>query len=687
MPVCIEEINVQNLGPITQFSLQPGRFNLIYGHNEKGKTYLVEFVIRSLFRNARLWQLRGQKGRGKVTVTGLKNGESFEFNPASPKKLEDFWDENNVGLPPDFARLLVVKGAEVEIANVAGGADKTILKRFLSSKEILDKIDKNISRTLQESQIEQNTITGPHRGEINTRTELQEQLQKINQLFDQIDKGYSAGPCKALADKLESLQEELDQQMKAKKFLAYQIDQEIRQLKEKKNRIAADKLQEVKSGLTLYKQKFVEYKKKKDDQSQAELKSQHYEWLKSAHEVYQSALSPEVKSPKPVWLLLAIFMVVLAGILAFLQQPIFAAIALAGVVLFGVLYIKKYHNLAKQAAEIKEIENLKKEFKFHFQRELTGLPMVMECLEDMEEDYNTSRLLKKQLTEDYNTLTSLKLKLSEQIKDLTGESKEPKTWIEVLRNLEDRLQSLENQIRAKELYLVELGVDPSDYQSEPAEVEFSKEKLDELEDKHKSTQNQLHEETQKLTNLKQLVCQQTGDDITIGWEVVINNLRKRREKVLMSYKQITAEIIGKIAVHEVIKDLRKAEDDKIISGLKSKRVQEPLFEVTNRYNSLELEGERLVVSDPFNNFYLSDLSTGAQEQVLLALRIGFSTRIVSQDSLFLILDDAFQYSDWQRRKLLVDKVADLAQKGWQIIYFTMDDNIRKLFDEKRKIFQ
>ena len=52
---------------------------------------------------------------------------------------------------------------------------------------------------------------------------------------------------------------------------------------------------------------------------------------------------------------------------------------------------------------------------------------------------------------------------------------------------------------------------------------------------------------------------------------------------------------------------------------------------------------------------------------MLALRIGFTSRLLNQDRLFLILDDAFQHSDWDRRKILVDKLAGIAENGWQII--------------------
>jgi len=52
--------------------------------------------------------------------------------------------------------------------------------------------------------------------------------------------------------------------------------------------------------------------------------------------------------------------------------------------------------------------------------------------------------------------------------------------------------------------------------------------------------------------------------------------------------------------------------------------------------------------------------------------------------MFLILDDAFQHSDWQRREWLVDEMAELANLGWQIIYFSMDDHIKGLFEKRIK---
>ncbi|OGO16867.1 MAG: hypothetical protein A2Z14_07840 [Chloroflexi bacterium RBG_16_48_8] len=61
------------------------------------------------------------------------------------------------------------------------------------------------------------------------------------------------------------------------------------------------------------------------------------------------------------------------------------------------------------------------------------------------------------------------------------------------------------------------------------------------------------------------------------------------------------------------------------------------------------------------------------------MRLGCAAKILGRKSLFLLLDDAFQYADWDRRGWLLDKMVDLAKAGWQILYLTMDDHLRDLF--------
>ena len=78
--------------------------------------------------------------------------------------------------------------------------------------------------------------------------------------------------------------------------------------------------------------------------------------------------------------------------------------------------------------------------------------------------------------------------------------------------------------------------------------------------------------------------------------------------------------------------------------------------------------------------HIDILSTGAKEQVMIALRMVFAPRFLGDNPAFLILDDAFQHADWERRETLVEHTLRLVKdRGWQVFYFTMDDHIRKLF--------
>lgn len=687
MSLSIQEINVQNVGPLRQLALRLGKFNLIYGRNERGKTYLVEFVIRSLFRNAKEWGLRSDKGDGKVVVSGLVDGYPMEFSPAGEKKLEDFWEESTVGLPPDFSRLLVVKGAEVELSKKAeGGADKAILKLILSSREILNKIEKKIPASFQKYEIKDGEILGSNIGDRKKYLELRSQLQKIDELFNEIDKGYSGGRRKALMDDIEAVQKQLDEQVQAKQFLAYQTNVELQRLREERRRLPTAKIQEVRAELSLLKQKTVEFRNKREARREHETRSQHYEWLKAAHQIYQEMLSPEVVSVSPFLLVLSLGLIVLAAVFAILKLTAPTIAALVGVLVSGWFYFQKHRQAASRFRETKEVENIRKEFKDKFGRELSGLPVMLELLQNLEEDYNHARLLKKQLAEELNFLKAAERRLDEQITVLAGEKKDAKTWEEVLRLLDNHGQKLEAQIHEKDKLLARLAVDESDYRTERPLVEYSKQRFDALEDKRRKLQAELDAETRRLESLKQRICDLIREDIVTPWEGLIEKLRHKRVEIAEEYKQKTAEIIGKMAVRDVINDLRKTEDSKILAGLKSPEVETPLLHVTGRYQRLGLEGDQLLVSDAFNTFALSELSTGAQEQVLLALRIGFSTKLMNRDGLFLILDDAFQYSDWERRRRLVSQAAVLARHGWQIIYFTMDDNIRALFDEMGKQF-
>jgi len=682
----IKKISVQNLGPITRFSAELGIFNLIYGHNEKGKTYLVEFIIRSIFRNVRPWSLRAAFGSGKISLSGLRE-EIVDFSPSSSFKLEDFWQENFPGLPPDISRLLVVKGAETEITTRAeGGVNKAVLRHYLSAREILDEIGAKISRTIQSSKIENKVIIGPKTGELKLRNQLLEERNKINNLFEQIDRVYSGALRKSLRNEKKKLEKKLNLFEKAKQYMAFQLYNEIEALEKENNRIDIKRLEETKNSVALYFDKLENYNKKIKEQKETEKKGEHFEWLKSCKELYLNFSGKVLQKPGPVFLLIFLILFLLTLIFILIGIPLAAVFTLAGAVLFGLIDRWKLQKQIDAKFENTEWDRLKAEFKNRFDRELTGLSLIDELLPKIEEDYNKARILKKQLEEDSLDLRILEREILKSIFELSGEKSGPEDWDRVLRQIEKEFRDREGLIEERKIRLAELNVDPSDYNSEKPEITYSRHLHEEVKERLNKLEKRIVEEENNLNSLKQLICQETGDDISIDWEILIQNLREKREKILNEYKQKTAEIIGKIALHSVLASLQKDEDTKIADGLKSMEVLEPLHQITRRYETFKLEGDNLVVLDSVSSFSLPELSTGAQEQILLALRIGFARKILKHDQLFLILDDAFQYSDWKRRAWLMDVMVDLARTGWQIIYFTMDDHIKALFESRGKVF-
>ncbi|HEY8517374.1 MAG TPA: AAA family ATPase [Candidatus Binatia bacterium] len=96
-----------------------------------------------------------------------------------------------------------------------------------------------------------------------------------------------------------------------------------------------------------------------------------------------------------------------------------------------------------------------------------------------------------------------------------------------------------------------------------------------------------------------------------------------------------------------------------------------------RYRSvvLDSEGRLAVERKDGTRFGSESLSRGARDQLSLAVRLALVRRLLGEPG-FLVLDDAFLSSDATRREALATALAELAQEGWQIIYFTFDALLR-----------
>lgn len=684
MSIRIEAINVEKLGPISELNLRLGQFNLIYGRNELGKTYLVEFILKSLFRNLGNWRLRDFSANGCVLVSGIED-QPVSFSLSSRRKLEDYWETADQGLPINIARLLVVKGGELSmVENTPGGVDKAVLKEYLSSEYVLDKIQNKIPATIQRSEIYNTIIEGSNRGDNKRRNSLIKDLRKTNNLFDRIDELYSGGPMESLNRENQNLKRDVDNQLKAKRHLAYTLEQEKNKLQEKRAKVPERELEELRQKFYTYQQKTFEFKRKERRFKEAQQNSAHYNWLKYAIEAYEKRSQQGGIRPKPLYLILGLLSLVAAIVSAYLNALWVTALTTIFLIVFGWLYTTQYRGLITRAVDIDTVDKISSDFKRRFGRKLTNIALMRELMLQIETDYFVSKSLKDELEEYTAELDTLEININQQLNRLGCKNVEKENWESSINGLANKVEYLEGQIRQNERDLASLNIDEADYLVDCINIEYDELKLTDLKNQRDAIQQKFQELTHDLDNLKQAICSETNNDITNDWEDLIQDLKIRYEEVISEYKEITSKILAQILVNQEINKIREKEDEKIRDGLHSKFVSDPLFGITKRYQRVELEGDKIFIGDPYSDFPLSELSTAAQEQVLLALRIGLASKIIKQERMFLILDDAFQHSDWERREWLLDNVVGLAQNGWQIIYFTMDDHIKDLFLDKGK---
>lgn len=702
MSIQIEKITVENLGPLNERTFDLGRCNLIYGSNETGKTFLVEFILQSLFRHSAEWSLRELTGRGKVVLSGLGE-EKTDFTLETSQKIEDYWEEQDSGLPLNMARLLVVKGGELALASDSpGGVNRDVLKRVLSQEELIDRILNNILKTTQEATIENWEITGAKMGEIKQRIGLIDRKRQLSNLFDNVESQYSQGLIRELEIKKEKVQLALNQQRQAKRHHAYQLHEKIEKLKSDRRKMPDDLLGSLQNVLRDHKRVSSELTKLEKELKEKGKSAQHYSWLEQAIQTWRNQGLGKVQKTSVAILivgglsLLAGFGIGLFGLVAvalsiFSLSPgglFFLSILslfffVLGLGLIG-FYLQRLLRWTKSATETEERQSIQQGYKERFGESLSSLTDLKTRLEILRKDNFAVSDLRNRIEEIQREKSEYVDEINNHFQALTGKIIEKSMWQSTLQKIQKQNHEIDNEIQELSIRLEKLDIDKSDFRIQTVDFQYSKEKIEELEEELAELVDNLLDAQNDLKSLKQLICNETGDEINTPWPRIIKCLRERREDVNRDYRQITAEILAKIGISQVLEEIRTQEDEKIRRDLKTEEVGSVLSMITGCYESLDLADDQLIVSGDYGNYHLSDLSTGAREQVQLALRMGFATRLAGNQPLFLILDDAFQHSDWERRERLCKQVIQLAKSGWQVTYLTMDDHIRDLFCERGK---
>ena len=319
---------------------------------------------------------------------------------------------------------------------------------------------------------------------------------------------------------------------------------------------------------------------------------------------------------------------------------------------------------------------------------------------DIDEEYNSSKLL--DLENKLKDLDNLEKQLNNIELDLKNENDKldkvkaeirkvfdslniqipENEWKDKLDDLINTTTKIKNDINTIAGELNGLGIDPENFIREDPGIKFDPTHLLNLENLINDKSNQLKELEKENLDYKGEIANITGLSTKDDWNTLIDQLYAKQNEILNQLKHQESFIIAGILVHQTISELLRAEDEHIQNSINSPNFSDLLFKITGKYKNLTIDDDgKILISSDTAEYRLQDLSTGTKEQVLFALRVTLAEKILD-DKAFFILDDAFQHSDYDRRQKLIDQVFSLADRGWQIIYLTMDEHIQNLFRDR-----
>lgn len=314
----------------------------------------------------------------------------------------------------------------------------------------------------------------------------------------------------------------------------------------------------------------------------------------------------------------------------------------------------KFENLGKETASLQEIEK--------------SISNLNEKLQNLE-----------------NEIVILNEEIKNKLTNWFHKDIEENQWENEISTLKKTIESKKEYKNKLDGELKGLGIYESEYLKEDPGIEYNPNELKQVENELKRKEEEKEEKEKELFDIKTRICAQLNIDTSTPWDEILSLLFVEKEKTEKELKKILAKIIAGISVHQAIEKIKKQEEELLADSINSKEITEILTEITaGKYQKIRIEGDDIILSTNTGDYNIKDLSTGAKEQILLAIRIGIAQKLLGNNSAFLMLDDTFQHVDWEKRPLVVESLVKLSKSGWQIFYFTMDDNFKNLFEEKKK---
>lgn len=683
----IISISIKKYGPIDEFTLEPGFFDVVFGLNEAGKTALVEVLAQILF---------------KRTAANLR----YEKPEEAAVELED--DGRTYGLPQkkmkidlpagDVANLMYVQASESAVFGSRGEA------RFWDGiKTMLSNVGAGITFSKLDEYIFDAVDLQPVKAEWkrSKQTEIERDLRRKELLGLFINRigeiGKKESELAKLTAHLSTIKRRIEDIEQYRKYSNYaeltKLHNAYREAKSAAQDYERYKHEYLKDWQRLDLERHAslgEGRKVKEIGAEVKQLERDVQNLQNVEEYIISEGLGNVtgrrvdRGKQPTLVILSLIMLFAIGLTALGVLKILplvpTLILLAGTVGVFVYTILRRRAKRKAIAEDRMwLEKARRVFP-----DISSIDELPDRMDRNQEELITKRTLVEEkrriidllgnarpvdLIEKEIALLCAKTGLAE-LSDLEVKLSEKRKVEDELNRLGTRLAGLLEETNPKKwerMISDRKVIQPS---GEPDVSMYG-----DLIEEQKKIQRQIDGLTRDIKLFREV--EQARVDISDDHAAFVEF--ERLEKKLSNYE---LEKRAALAAREILRGMSGELDEFIEDVLQGKDSLSEYFRaVTERYARVFVENENFKVEDGSGITYtLESLSSGTQDQLLMCFRMAALTKVYAKGA-FMILDDAFIFADWQRREKLTRLIQKFVQKGNQVIYLTSDDHTRDLLAE------
>ncbi len=162
-----------------------------------------------------------------------------------------------------------------------------------------------------------------------------------------------------------------------------------------------------------------------------------------------------------------------------------------------------------------------------------------------------------------------------------------------------------------------------------------------------------------------------------------------RREMRVFVKSVEEQANLALAAIRIFEKIEKSEEEKVKDIFGEGDLTSVYFQTITdgAYSSIEYEpsdGELYVLRSSGDRLRAYQLSTGTYDQLYLSTRLSLAQQILQDQRGFLLLDDPFLTSDSKRLPRQLEILEKLSEVGWQVIYFSVKDEIKSFLKNSIK---